>query len=46
VSYLPKEPKDPKKVSSTRLILWIAVAGVGVYSIIQGVTSIIANGGK
>jgi hypothetical protein len=44
MSYLPKEPPDKKKVSTTRLVLWIAVAGVAVYSIIQGVIGIAAHG--
>jgi hypothetical protein len=44
VSYLPKEPDDPKKVSSKRLLLWIGVAGVAVYSIIQGIIGISQHG--
>lgn len=46
MSYLPESSNDPKKPSTTRLVLWIAVAGIGVYSIIQGVSGIIANGGS
>ena len=42
--YLPPEPKDPKKPTNTRLVLWIAVAGIGVYSIIQGVIGIVQHG--
>ncbi len=38
------EPTDPKKPSRTRLMLWIGVAGVGVYSIIQGVIGIMQHG--
>ncbi|WP_255461142.1 hypothetical protein [Glaciihabitans sp. INWT7] len=38
------EPQDPKKPSHTRLMLWIGVAGVGVYSIIQGVIGIMQHG--
>lgn len=50
ISYLPLEPKDPpdlekrKKPTNTRLVLWIAVAGVGVYSIIQGIIGIVRHG--
>jgi len=44
MSYLPPEPKDPKKPSTTRVVLWIAVAGVALYSIIQGIVGVIANG--
>lgn len=40
MSYLPPEPKDPKKISTTRLILWIVVGGFGVYSIIQGIIGV------
>ena len=44
MSYLPPEPKDPMKPTTTRLVLWIAVAGIGVYSIIQGVIGIVQHG--
>ena len=44
MSYLPPEPKDPKKPTTTRIVLWVAVAGVALYSIIQGAIGIIANG--
>ncbi len=44
MGYLPPDPKDPKKVSTTRLVLWIAVAGVGAYSIIQGIIGILQHG--
>lgn len=44
MSYLPKEPQDPKKPTSARLLLWIGVAGVAVYSIIQGIIGISHNG--
>lgn len=44
MSYLPPEPKDPKKPTTTRLVLWIAVAGVGVYSIIQGIIGVVQHG--
>jgi len=44
MSYLPPEPKDPKKPSTTRVMIWIGVAGVGVYSIIQGIIGIIQHG--
>jgi hypothetical protein len=44
MSYLPPEPKDPKKPTTTRVVLWIAVAGIGVYSIIQGIIGIVQHG--
>jgi len=42
--YLPKEPKDPKKPSPTRIGLWVFVALVGLYFVISGVIGAI-NGG-
>jgi|GEM_PF-2993115 hypothetical protein len=44
MNYLPPEPKDPKKPTTTRLVLWIAVAGVGAYSIVQGIIGIVHHG--
>ena len=44
MSYLPPEPKDPKKPTTTRLVLWIAVAAIGVYSILQGIIGIVQHG--
>ena len=44
MSYLPPEPKDPNKPSTTRVVLWIAVAGIAVYSIIQGIVGISQHG--
>ncbi|MES2093796.1 MAG: hypothetical protein V4531_08305 [Actinomycetota bacterium] len=44
MSYLPPEPPDPKKPTTTRLVLWIAVAGVGIYSIVQGIIGIMQRG--
>ncbi|MHC5797797.1 hypothetical protein ACVXZ4_16735 [Lacisediminihabitans sp. FW035] len=40
----PVEPKDPRKPSVTRIWLWIGVAGVGLYSIVQGVLGIMRHG--
>jgi len=50
LSYVPLEPEDPpdperrKKPTTTRLVLWIAVAAVGVYSIAQGIVGIVQHG--
>ncbi len=40
----PVEPKDPKKPSTTRIMLWVGVAGVGLYSIVQGIIGIMRHG--
>lgn len=46
--FLPKselEPeKDPKKVSNSRIIIWIIVGGVGVYLLGSGIWGIVAGG--
>ncbi|MET0479964.1 MAG: hypothetical protein ABWY23_05135 [Mycetocola sp.] len=45
--YLPKEelnPKDPKKPSTNRIIIWVIVAGVGLYLLISGVIGIVTAG--
>lgn len=44
MSYLPPEAPDPKKPTQTRLVLWIAVAGIAVYSIVQGIIGIVQHG--
>jgi hypothetical protein len=47
MSFQPPEPKDPQKrtkPSTTRVVLWIAVAASGVYSIIQGIIGMIQRG--
>ena len=50
MSFLPPEPKDPQdppkrtKPSTTRLVLWIAVAAAGVYSIVQGLIGMVQHG--
>ncbi|GHD45504.1 hypothetical protein [Mycetocola manganoxydans] len=45
--YLPKEelnPKDPRKPSTNRVIIWIIVGGIGAYLVISGVIGIISGG--
>ncbi len=46
MSYLPKEPrdKDPKKVTPTRLAIWVFVGAVGAYMIISGIIGVIQHG--
>ncbi len=40
----PQMPKDRGKITSTRIVVWIVVAGVGVYLVITGIIGIIAKG--
>ncbi|WP_411721753.1 hypothetical protein [Mycetocola sp.] len=45
--YLPKEelnPRDPKKPSTNRIIIWVVVAGIGLYLLISGIVGIVAAG--
>ena len=45
--YLPKEelnPRDPKKPSTNRIIIWIVVGGIGLYLVVSGVIGIVAAG--
>jgi len=42
--YLPKEPKDPKKASPTRIAVWVFVVLVGGYFVITGIIGVINNG--
>ena len=49
MSYLPKEPRDkkdgdPKKVTSTRLAIWVFAGAAGAYLIISGIIGIINHG--
>lgn len=41
MSYLPPEPKDPKKVSNNRLIIWLVVGALAVYMIVSGIVGLI-----
>jgi hypothetical protein len=40
---LPGDP--PPKISTSRIIIWIVVAGVGLWLIGTGIAGIIAKGG-
>jgi hypothetical protein len=45
--YLPKEelsPKDPRKPSTNRIIIWIIVGGIGAYLLLSGVIGLLAKG--
>ncbi len=37
------DPKKPR-LTTTRIVIWIAVAGIGLYLVISGVVGIIAKG--
>jgi hypothetical protein len=44
---LPPEPPrkgDKPKLATTRIVVWIAVAGVGLYLVISGIVGILAKG--
>jgi hypothetical protein len=43
MSYLPPEKKDPKKITSTRVAIWVLVGGFGLYTLLQGVIAIASN---
>jgi hypothetical protein len=36
--------EQPPKITTNRIIIWIAVAGVGLYLVITGIVGIIAKG--
>ncbi|MEA9986192.1 MULTISPECIES: hypothetical protein [Subtercola] len=38
----PNEPGDPKKPSTSRIAIWIGVAAVGAYFLINGIVGIIS----
>jgi hypothetical protein len=40
---LPDDPKKPK-LTTTRIVIWIAVAAVGLYLVISGIVGILAKG--
>ncbi|MDQ1596942.1 MAG: hypothetical protein QOI70_366 [Microbacteriaceae bacterium] len=44
MSFQPKEPRNPKKVTTTRLVLWIAAAGLAIYWIILGIIGVVQHG--
>lgn len=44
MSYLPPEKKDPNKISQGRKIIWVVVAGVGLYLVGSGVIGILGGG--
>ncbi|MET4584040.1 hypothetical protein ABIE21_003571 [Conyzicola nivalis] len=41
---LPGEEKKKKETSLARVAIWIAVGGVGAYTLITGIAGIIAKG--
>jgi len=44
----PLEPgqggPDKPKITTTRIVIWLAVAGVGLYLVISGIVGILAKG--
>jgi hypothetical protein len=40
----PLDPKPKPKVSSARLLIWLGVAVVALYSIITGIIGVMHNG--
>jgi len=38
-----EDPKKPK-ITTTRIVIWLAVAGVGLYLVISGIVGILAKG--
>lgn len=41
----PQEPRKPGVPSWRRVVIWVVVAGVGLYLLLSGVIGIIAKGG-
>jgi hypothetical protein len=39
-----KGDKDQRKVSTTRIVLWIAVSGFAIYMIVSGIIGVVAHG--
>lgn len=42
----PQDPKDkdPKKLSATRVALWVLVGGFGLYYVISGIVGVLQHG--
>ncbi|MCU1506715.1 MAG: hypothetical protein QOG18_371 [Microbacteriaceae bacterium] len=41
---MPPDDKDPRKVSTTRIVLWVLVSGFAIYMIVSGIIGVIAHG--
>jgi hypothetical protein len=41
---MPSDKKDPRKVSPTRIALWVLVSGFAIYMIVSGIIGVIAHG--
>jgi hypothetical protein len=41
MSNLPKDPKEPKRISPTRIALWALVGGFGLYYLISGLIGVL-----
>ncbi|GAB3135901.1 hypothetical protein [Marisediminicola antarctica] len=44
MSYLPPEKKDPNKITSARIWIWVIVGGIGLYLVVSGVLGGLAGG--
>jgi hypothetical protein len=40
----PPEDKNPRKISTTRIVLWVAVSGFAIYMIVSGIIGVVAHG--
>jgi len=41
---LPPDDGNKPKLTTTRIVIWIAVAGIGLYLVISGIVGILAKG--
>jgi len=44
MSYLPPEKKDPRKITSARIWIWVIVGGIGLYLVVSGVVGALNAG--
>jgi len=44
MSLSPGEGPNKPKITPTRIVIWLAVAGVGLYLVISGIVGILAKG--
>jgi hypothetical protein len=40
----PRTPGEKPQISPARIMVWIAVAGIGVFLLVSGIVGIIAKG--
>jgi len=44
MSLPPDDGPNKPKITPTRIVIWLAVAGVGLYLVISGIVGILAKG--